>query len=206
VPQRLEPPPSALASTPPIEHRLPAGWCCWRVYFRGGAHPDVADRLRRFGPTDARYDHHEPPMREQERGTFYAAATPATCLAEVFQDTLTIERERNQPWLVGYRLRREVRLLDLTGSWARRAGASLALNFGPRDRARAWSRAIYDAYPRIEGLYYPAPTDASDPAVLLYERAADSLRHRPVFHRALADDALLPIVLRIARRLGYAVV
>jgi hypothetical protein len=124
----------------------------------------------------------------------------------VFQDTRTIERARNDPWLVGFELAREVRLLDLTGSWARRAGASLAINFGPRRRGRDWSRAIYDAYPGIEGLYYPAPTDASRPAVLLYERAADSLPERPVFHRALADDALLPVVLRVAQGLGYAVV
>ena len=48
--------------------------------------------------------------------------------------------------------------------------------------------------------------NANRPAVLLYERAADALPDRPIFHRALADAALTPAVVRAAERFDYAVV
>jgi len=30
----------------------------------------------------------------------------------------------------------------------------MAIGTGPRPRAQRWSRAIYDAYPDLDGLYY----------------------------------------------------
>ncbi len=94
-------------------------------------------------------------------------------------------------------------LLDLTGSWPTRAGASMAINSGPRPRARRWSQAIYAAYPAVEGLYYASSLDANRPAVMLYERAASALPRRPAFHRALADPTLTAAIVRAARRFNY---
>ena len=136
----------------------------------------------------------------------YAAPDPATCFAEVFQDTRTIDRRRNDPWLVAFALLRPVTLLDLTGPWPTRAGASMTINAGPRPRARRWSQAIYDAYPHLEGLYYASSMNANRPALVFYERAADSVPTRPLFHRALADAGLTAAVARAAAQFNYAVV
>jgi hypothetical protein len=98
-----------------------------------------------------------------------------------------------------------VSLLDLTGRWPTRAGASMALSTGRRDRARAWSRRIYEDYPAVDGLHYPSSMDANQPAVALYERARDALGPRPVFHRALADAALNAVLGKAAMVFGYLV-
>ena len=113
---------------------------------------------------------------------------------------------RHHPWLVCLELTCRVSLLDLTGPWPTRAGASMALSSGPRARARRWSQAIHAAYPDVEGLYYPSSMNANRPAAMLYERARDAMPDRPSFHRALADPALTPALARAARRFRYVVV
>jgi hypothetical protein len=200
------PPPGQLATIPPVPRVVPAGTRCWRVYFQGGRHPGAWNAFRGYGPTSARFDHHLSPPRVQDRQVLYAAERGTTCLAEVFQETRTIDRRRNDPWLAGFELIRPLTLLDLTGPWPTRAGASMAINSGPRPRARRWSQAIYDAYPTVEGLYYASSMNANEPALVLYERAASALPGRPLFHRALADAALTGAVVRAARRFTYAVV
>ena len=173
---------------------------------RGGAHATAWNRFRHWGPVrNARFDHHSLPPREQARGILYAALRVYTCFAEVFQDTRTIERSRNLPWLAGIPLARDVSLLDLTGDWPTRAGASMAINSGRRDRARAWSRRIYEDYPLVDGVYYASSMDANRPAVALYERARNALAARPVFQRALADPALDAAVAKAALSFNYLV-
>jgi len=136
----------------------------------------------------------------------YAATHGPTCFAEVFQDTRVIDRTAKDPWLAGFGLRRSVRLLNLTGSWPTRAGASMAINTGPRPRAQRWSRAIYEAYPKGQGLAYPSSMYGNFPAVALYERGLPALPPAPIFHRPLRDPALLPVLKRVARELGYGLV
>ncbi len=199
------PAPSDLAELPPALRRLPAGSLLWRLYFRGGPFPADWDRFRSFGPTTARFDHHEPPPRSQERGILYAAAEGPTALAEVFQETRTIDRRRRDPWLVAFRLTRDVPVLDLTGRWPTRAGASMALSSGPRPRAREWARAIWEAYPGAEGLLYPSSMDSNRPALALFERAARAIPERPELHRALLDPTLFPNLAAAAADLGYAI-
>ena len=187
-------------------HTLQGGTVLWRIYPRNGAHPAAWDRFRHFGPVATmRFDHHLPPQREQARGILYGALRVYTCMAEVFQETRTIERSRGGPWLAGLELSRAVRLLDLTGTWPTRAGASMALSTGRRDRARAWSARIYEDYPGVQGLYYPSSMDGNQPAVALYERAGEALAARPVFHRALADPALNAAVVKAALLFNYGV-
>jgi hypothetical protein len=202
-------PPAAggLAARLPAEvTSLPAGEVLWRIYCRGGQHPSGWRDFRRWGPVrNGRYDHHAEPPREQRRGILYTAVHIPTCLAEVFQDSRTIERSRNRPWLVGFALARDVTLLDLTGTWPTRAGASMAIHSGRRDRARAWSRRIYEDYRALDGLRYPSSMGGNQPIVALYERAADAVPPRPVFHRALADPALDRAVVQAAAAFGYVV-
>lgn len=205
MPKFPEPPGvEVLRGIGPRVRLLPAGTELWRVYFRGGRHPGAWDGFRRYGPVStARFDHHLPPAREQDRAILYAAVNGLTCVAEVFQRTRTIDRRRNLPWLVGFGLAAEVVLLDLTGAWPTAAGVSMAINSGPRPRARRWSRAIYAAYPEVGGLWYASSMHANRPAVALYERSIDGLQDRPFFHRSL-DDPMMIVPLRNAvRELGY---
>jgi len=209
VPKFPEPPPRGqlAARLPPAVRALSRGSTLWRIYYRGGTHPVAWNRFRRWGPApNLRFDHHSPPPRLQTRAVMYGAVLAPTCFAEVFQHTRTIERSRSQPWLVGFRLTRDVRLLDLTGNWPTRAGASMALATGRRDRARRWSSRIYEDYSAIEGLWYGSSMDANRPAVVLYERAQSALPSRPALHRAIADPALDPLVAAAALRFNYLVV
>lgn len=205
---RFPEPPSAarLAATAPALRTLPSGSRIFRVYFQGGRHPSFWDSFRSFGPTDGRFDHHLPPPRPQARRIFYAAFQGPTCLAEVFQQTRVVDRVSHDPWMVALVLAAPVELLDLTGPWPTRAGASMALNTGPRPRARRWSQVIYDAYPQVAGLYYPSSMYGNRPAVAFYERALGALPAQPSFHRSLADPALLVPLKRAAQELGYGLV
>jgi hypothetical protein len=124
-------------------------------------------------------------------------------VAEVFQDTGHIDPRRAEPWLVGFRLTHPVRLLSLRGLWPTRAGGSMAINTGDRGRARLWSRAIYDAYPDAAGVWYASAMNAHAPSVALYEQAATSLAEPPIFHRALADPLMYPILAQAAHALRF---
>lgn len=209
MPKFPEPPePGELAArVAPALRTLPAGTLLWRIYFRGGAHPTAWSRFRSFGPVPSgRFDPHEPPPRAQARAILYAAQEGPTCLAEVFQDTRVIDRRRHDPWLVAFAPRHPLDLLDLTGAWPTRAGASMALCTGPRPRAQRWARAIYGAYPSIHGILYPSSMDGNRPALALFERAEAALPRHPRLHRALGEAPLRAAVVNAGARLGYRVV
>lgn len=185
---------------------MPAGAILWRLYFRGGRHPTFWNTFRSFGPTGSRFDHQLPPPRLQERSILYCAAEGPTCLAEVFQETRVIDRAARDSWLVAFELVRPLMLLDLTGSWPTRAGASMALSTGPRPRAQRWAQVIYEAYKEAQGIYYPSSMHANRPAIAIWERGAEVMPSIPVFHRPLLDPALLPVLSRVAHEIGYGLV
>jgi hypothetical protein len=136
----------------------------------------------------------------------YAADQIPTCLAEVFQDTRVIDRVLREPWLVGFRLSRQVAILDCTGSWPTRAGASMNIGSGPRSRARAWARAIYNALEDVEGIYYCSSMYANQPCVALFERAEDAMPGTATFHQPLAHPALAKRLRTAASILGYRLI
>lgn len=117
-----------------------------------------------------------------------------------------INTHRDEPWLACFSLASDVPLLDLSGKWPTRAGASMAINSGPRPRTRRWSRAIYEAYTNVHGLLYSSSMNAGMPAVALYERAEDALNARPVFNEPLSHPALLAALRRAAASIGYELV
>ena len=204
-----EPPdPATLAArTGPETLVLSVGTELWRIYFRGGPYPGHWRGFRTFGPVrTARFDHHEPPPRNQTRGVLYAATSIPICVAEVFQATRTLDRQLRDPWLVGFRLRRPVPLLDVGGSWPTRAGASMGLNSGPRPRTQRWSAAMYAAYPDLEGIWYPSSMYKNEPAVMLYERAGDALEALPFLNTALSAPGLLAPLAAVAREIGYLLI
>ncbi len=204
-----EPPsPAELAAhVSPAVRNVPSGNLLWRVYFRAGQHPTTWNRFRSYGPVSSgRFDHHDPPPHLQERAILYAAAEGPTGLAEVFQDTRVIDRHRNDPWLVAFEIDAALDLLDLTGPWPTRAGASMAISSGPRPRAQRWAHAIYRAYPVLHGIYYPSSMDGNRSAVALFERALPAMPKQPRFNRALAEPPLLIPIASAAARFGYRVV
>ena len=136
----------------------------------------------------------------------YAADDPITCLAEVFQKTRVMNRWHKEPWLVGFETDKPTRLLDLTGSFPTRAGASMGLMTGPRSVSRTWARAFHDSWPEIDGLYYPSSMHANRPAIVLNERAREAgvMPEQASFHRSLGDPAILSILRNAACSLGYA--
>lgn len=186
---------------------VPAGTALARIYFTDGRGATAWNAFRRFGPLGSRFDHHLPDHRgapcEQERAILYAAVHVDTCIAEVFQQTRRVDRTRGAPWLAVFALEQDVVLLDLTGAFCTRIGASTAIASGSRKRARGWSRDFYDAYGTIDGLCYPSSMNGHAPALALYERAASALPSAPRFNRALADDALLEVLQHAAAHLGY---
>ena len=178
----------------------------FRVYFRGSPHRVIWRTFRTFGPTDARFDHHLRPARVQDRGIMYVAAHPRTAFAEVFQRRRAINARRKQPWLVGIETAAELRLLDLTGLWPTRAGASMALSTGPHARTRPWSRAAYEAYPDLHGLWYGSSMDSMRGCAALFECAAHAIPPAPAFHRALADVSMRALLEQWATQLNYRLI
>jgi hypothetical protein len=194
VPKFRDPPPVAdLVALGPDLHVVAAGTRIWRIYFQAGAHPTTWSQFRAFGPTEARFDHHLPPPSVQAREILYGCVGPkaaVTAIAEVVQASRMVERVPRAPAWVAFDTVSDLRLLDLTGTWPTRAGASMAINTGRRDRARRWSQAIYTAFPNVDGLLYPSSMHANQPCVALYERAQAAMPATPVFHRLLADPAV----------------
>lgn len=201
---------SVLSRLEPALYTLPAGSTLARVYYTRSPYPQSWNQFRYVGPMNSRWDHHVPDEagdpRAQNRGVYYAAADAKTCLAEVFQATRRIDRVFQAPWLVMFEMLRSVSLLDLTGDFATRMGASMAIHSGSRGRARGWARDLYKAYPEIQGILYAASMHGGQPAVAFNERALDVpfFPAHPLFHRSLSDDVLLDPLKHAARVLGYA--
>lgn len=195
-----------LQTLDPDIKQIRAGAVLWRVYYRGGPHPTRWSDFRHVGPTDARFDHQlgdEP--EHQDRAVLYAADDPVTCVGEAFQKHRVVNRWHKEPWLVGFEVADTISLLDLTGPFATRAGASMGLMTGPRSTSRTWARGFYEAFPELAGLYYPSSMHANRPAVVLTDRAktAAVVPAHPSFHRALGDPAILSLLRNAARALGY---
>lgn len=185
---------------------LSAGTLLFRIYFRGGEHPGRWDEFRSFGPlASARLDHHpdEEPRLHEAYGILYAASEIKTCVAEVFQEKRTVDPRAREPWLAGFSLSEELTLLDLTGGWPTRAGASMNINSGPRPKSRRWSRAIYAAYPEVTGLLYASSMHANQPAAALYERAAKAIPDTLDLHVPLSHPGLTGGLEQMAEELGY---
>lgn len=198
-------PPTSLATAADVAV-VKSGTVVWRIYETTAAHPVAWDTFRFFGPTAARFDHHDPPPTVQSKGILYGAKGITTCLAEAFQAARFVDRALNAPWLVGFELQRDLPMLDLTGAWPTRAGASMAINTGPRSRAQRWSRLFHGTYPNIEGLLYPSSMHANTPSFALYERARSALPAAPTFHRALLDPTLTSRLSHAASTLGYGLI
>lgn len=201
---------SQLARLVPEIWTLPAGSRISRVYYSRSRQPLSWDEFRHFGPLNARWDHHLSDVggmpESQARSIYYATTDAKACLAEFFQRTRRIDRAAQAPWLVVFELARSLELIDLTGDFATRMGASMAIHCGARARARRWACDLYDAFPSAQGILYGSAMNGSEPAFALTDRAEKlgTFPAHPLFHRALADDALVDPLKDAADKLGYA--
>jgi hypothetical protein len=180
-----------------------------RIYLAGGRYPSNWNAFRTVGPVAAgRFDPHPPtddgrPVEAPGCGVLYAAVDLRTCVAESFQLARVVDRRAGRPWLVIFRPTRVLRLLDLSGTWPTRAGASQAISSGPRERSRAWARAVVEAYDDIDGMWYRSSMDAGRPAVCLWERARDAMPASPWAHLPLDAPGLTLPLARACRAIGY---
>ena len=133
----------------------------------------------------------------------YVARDATAAIAEAFQDTRTIDRRRQEPWLAAFELVIDLAALDLTRLWPTRAGASQAIATGRRVTAQAWSRAIYRSYPDVAALAYRSSMAGSSINLALYERAAAAIANSPVIHLPLTHPGLALPLARAASKLGY---
>ena len=174
-----------------------------RVHNTVGEHVVPWNRLRHYGPiAHCRFDPHDPPPRVQATGVTYLSLDLPTVLAERFQDTRVVNRRRGGPQLTVFRARRTLRLLDLTGDWPLRAGASHAVNTGKRDTCRAWARAIVTAWPDLDGLWHTSSM-SGEPAVTLFSPASNVFPDRPVLSEPLTHPGLGPWLAEACLRIGY---
>ena len=185
-----------------------------RIWFSGSRYASGCAHFRDFGPTGSRFDHHLPDGAGRPtsgpRAILYAvdaAADPhafMSALAEVFQDTRTIDLGAGEPHLTIFQTARDLSVLDLTGHWTTRAGASASLSSGPRDLTKEWSRDFYDAYASLDGLRYrSAMSGGSSLSLALYERSRSAMPASPIFSRPLRHSALRADLVRAAETLGY---
>ncbi|MGM0578878.1 MAG: hypothetical protein ACQEXJ_24360 [Myxococcota bacterium] len=58
----------------------------------------------------------------------------------------------------------------------------------------------------MEGVLHPSSMDANRPMLALWDRAEGAAPRHPVFHRALADPALLTFLREACARFGYVLV
>ena len=191
---------------PEVQIVHPRRW--HRIYFVGGPHPTRWNELRYFGPSDARFDHHETDDEgrptEQGRGIVYCASDIPTCLAEVFQFNRGVDPNVENPWLVSFDMVRPMQLLDLTGLFPVLVGASQAINTGFREFARNWSRGFHEIYREIEGLYYHTSM-TGNVGIDLFERILENspFPNSPAFNRPLNDPTLSISLQEACADIGY---
>jgi hypothetical protein len=207
-------PPSAadLAAINPVTSTIKPGEMIYRIFSSAGKNSVNWRSFRHFGPLAARFDPHLSDKMgkptDGSRGILYGAigaeAIP-TCLAEVFQSSRIIDRHAHKPVLCAFTLTRGVTLLDLSGAFTTRIGASMAINTGPRPRAQLWAQRLYDAYPDIDGILYASSMYANQPAIALFERAGSAINSNPSLHRLLSDPAMDDILINTAAVIGYQI-
>lgn len=150
-----------------------------RIFTAHGNHPQQWNTFRYTGPLPhGRFDP-QPPKRgasvtDPANGVLYFGLTVRTSVAEVFQTTSTIDRKSRGPRLVVVRPARTLRLLDLSGLWPTRVGASQEISSGPKKITQAWARAIRAAFSDLDGLWYRSSMDGGGPAICLWDPPAGS--------------------------------
>ncbi|MEO0948072.1 MAG: RES family NAD+ phosphorylase [Cyanobacteria bacterium J06641_5] len=187
------PPPSFPVS--PQFFILPTGSELIRIYNPASQYKTQALTFRTYGPI-CRFDHQRPPRNNDPgRGIYYAAQSFSCCVVEYFQARV-IEFGELQVAIAS--LTRELKLLDLQGEGAMKAGCNVAtVTAVDTVLTQDWSRYFYETYPEIDGLIYGSAHNA-EPAIALYERGQAGLQCDETI--ALAHPDLRPLLREIAEK------
>lgn len=196
------PPPKRGVS--PVYRDLPIGATLVRIFDPTRRNAEAL--TFRFNGPRARFDHHRgdgpdrTPTDDPERAVYYAAWSDdlsealSSCLVEVFGDTRIVELgnfHAAMPSVI-----RPMRLLDLRGRGAMRAGTVAAIAKCDHRQSQPWSRYFYEsesAYGTVDGLmYHNAHND--EPAVMLYERARTAMMCHDDAIVRLDQPALQPLL------------
>jgi len=115
-------------------------------------------------------DHHIPTACD--RGILYAAPKYAGCLIEITDGPLLHIGSRRHATL---RLQTDLRILDLRGNGAGRAGTDARIGKCAHEEAQPWARHFYDdvAYNRVVGLWW-LNSHNDDEAFAFFERAGNA--------------------------------
>jgi hypothetical protein len=177
------PPPKRGVS--PVYRELSVGTTLVRI-FDPTRHNAEALTFRFNGPR-ARFDHHRgdgparTPSNDPDRAVYYAAWSDdlsealSSCLVEVFGDKGIVELGSFHVAMP--RIVRTVRLLDLQGRGAMRAGTVAAIAKCDHRQSQPWSRYFFETestYGAVDGLIYRNAHN-DEPAVMLYERGQTAL-------------------------------
>lgn len=176
-----------------------------RIAFGAGPYPLPWGSLRTWGPHPrCRWDPHPLPAGEHPcSGVLYTGEDLATCVAEVFADTRIVDVHSDAPYLLVWQPTRALRLLDMTGTWALRNGASASLDSAPRSTCRAWARAIATARPDLDGLRVRS-TMTGRPMTVLFAPARDAFPELPQASAPLADATIHALLAHMVASIGYA--
>ncbi|MET0966845.1 MAG: RES family NAD+ phosphorylase [Nakamurella sp.] len=199
---------AVLAASDPEYDELGTDVVLWRIHRTAGSFVAPWNALRTFGPIrTCRFDPHPdgPATDHPGIGVLYAAGNLQTALAEVFQTTRVVDCVTGGPAASAFRLQRTARLLDLTGEWPIRSGASHIINTGRRSVTRAWARAFVAVWPGIEGLRHTSSM-TGEACTTLYTPAADALPARPEVSFRLSEPAYRNWMLVAADTIGYDIV
>lgn len=179
----------------------------FRITFASSPFALAWGRLRSWGPVaKCRWDPHpQPPGDHPGEGVLYTAGDLMTCVAEVFADTRIIDTRCDTPVLQIWQATRAMRLLNLSGQWALRNGASAALDSAPRSTCRAWARAVREQAPDLDGLAVRS-TMTGRGMTVLFAPAASSIPPRPRDSVPLTDSTIYALLVSLAPRIGYTVV
>ncbi|WP_236796891.1 RES family NAD+ phosphorylase [Amycolatopsis sp. GM8] len=163
-----------------------------RIFTSRGHHPQRWNSFRHTGPLPhGRFDPQRPghggsPVYDPGNGVVYFGLSVRTSVAEVFQTTSIVDRQTKGPHLVVVRPTRTLRLLDLSGLWPTRVGASQEISSGPKNITQVWAREIRETIDDIDGVWYRSSMDGGGPAVCLWDPpAGEALPAEP--------DVLLPL-------------
>lgn len=180
----------------------------WRVFPTTTVHATPWNTLRDWGPVAARFDPHPPPSADHpDHGVLYAGGDAVTALAEAFAINRTVDVRTGDPWLVKFTLHAgPARLLDLTGTWPTRAGASQEIWTSPdRRRTQRWARAITARFPDLAGLYYGSSMHGAGVFNIALWPPAEPMiaAATPRFAEPLAHPGMTAMIRQACRRLGY---
>lgn len=181
-----------------------------RIFSARGRHLQQWNTFRYTGPlAHGRFDPQTPgadggSVTDPRNGVLYLSLSVRTSVAEVFQATSTVDRTTRAPHLVVLRPARTLQLLDLTGLWPTRVGASQHISSGPKAITQVWARTIRQAHPDLDGLWYRSSMDSGEPAICLWDPPAwSTFPERPDVLVPLDHPGLdLPLA-RICNELNY---